>query len=108
MIYSRAIKLKLKEGRYGTFADLFDYSIHKEKGYAIMFPEVAISLFHDSLGKPIVAEVSFDFDIQGKKYTVSFDELKQIEACYTALLQNLGENISSGTTKTGYVYQLEK
>lgn len=145
IIYSRAIKLKLKEKKHGTFANLFDYSINTEKGYATMFPElsklkmhgtaiipvadttiieakvepgklvfsknlkpeVAISLFYNSFGNPIVAEVSFDFDIEEKKHTVSFDELKQIEGFYTALLQNLGDDISTGTTKTAYVYKLE-
>jgi hypothetical protein len=146
IIFSNAIKLKLKEDKQGTFAELFDYSISKKKGYATMFPEleelnmvgkaiipvadttiveakaepgklvfktgstpeVAISLFNNTEGEKIVGEVSFDFDIVGKKHTVTFEELKQIEAYYTALIENLGDKISAGTTKTAYVYNLEK
>jgi len=144
IIFSHAIKLKLKENRHGTFADLFDSSISGKKGYATMFPElaklnmlgkaitpvadativeaksepgklvfmnnikpeVAISIFNNTEGEKIVGEVSFDFDIAGKKHTVTFEELKQIEAYYTALRENLGEKISTGTTKTAYVYKL--
>jgi len=143
-IFSRAIKLKLKEDKHGTFADLFDYSVTGKKGYATMFPElaelnmvgkaiipvaditiieakaepgklvfmnnvkpeVAISLFNNSEGGSIVGEVSFDFDIAGKNHTVTFEELKQIEAYYTALLNNLGERVFEGTTKTAYVYKI--
>ncbi|MEN8200514.1 MAG: hypothetical protein ABFR63_10635, partial [Thermodesulfobacteriota bacterium] len=137
IIYSHAAKVKLKEGKKGSFAKLFDYSVKGAKGYATMYPllaeldlngnyivpvaditvveakmepgfllfkegvepEVAISKFYDAEGQPFVGEVSFDFDIEGDKHTVTFAELKQIEAYYTALLTNLGDKVYEGTTK---------
>ncbi len=146
IIYSHALKQKLKEGKQGIFAELFDYSVKGEKGYATMFPilanlelngqyivpvanttvieakakpgkllfkegarpEVAISKFYDAEGNAFVGEVSFDFDIEGKKHTVTFAELKQIEAYYATLLTNLGDRVYEGTTKTAYVYELAK
>jgi archaellum component FlaG (FlaF/FlaG flagellin family) len=68
--------------------------------------QVAFSRFINSEGVSIAAEVSFDFDIAGETHSVTFEELKQIETYYTALVKNLGKSVLEGTTKTAYVYSI--
>ncbi len=128
VIFSKSVKIKLNENKYGSFSNLSDHSIGGKKGYSTIFPSftdlninggnispvgkitiieakakpckisfpnniksnVSISTFHSETGQPIIGEVSFDFDIIGKKHKANLKNIQDIDSFYSALLNRLG------------------